>query len=51
MNSNFCLLPSAFCLRLKPVRPQPLRDGAHHRLVLRAVAEEDVVGEGFSAHG
>ena len=27
------------------VRPQPLRDGAHDRLALRAVAEEHVVGE------
>jgi|GEM_PF-3472617 len=30
---------------LHPVRPQPLRKRAHHRLVLRAVAEENVVGE------
>ena len=28
---------------LHPVRPQPLRQRAHHRLVLRAVTEEDVV--------
>jgi hypothetical protein len=34
----------------QPVRPHPLRDGAHHRLVLHAVAEEDVVGEGWVAH-
>ena len=30
---------------LHPVRPQPLGQRTHHRLVLRAVAEEDVVGE------
>ena len=30
---------------LHPVRPQPLRQRAHHRLVLRAVAEENIVGE------
>ena len=29
----------------QPVLPQPLRDGAHDRLVLRAVAQEDVVCE------
>ena len=35
---------------LQPVLPQPLRDRAHHRLVLRAIAEEDVVGEYYIAH-
>ena len=30
---------------LHPVRMQPLRQRAHHRLVLRAVAQEDVVFE------
>ena len=35
---------------MRPVLPQPLRQRAHLRLVLRAVAEEDVVGEDFYAH-
>ena len=36
--------------RPQPVLPQPLRDGAHDRFVLRTVAEEDVVGERWRAH-
>ena len=32
-----------------PVRPQPLRQRAHHRLVLRAVTQENV-GEEFAGH-
>ena len=41
--------------RLQPILPQPLRQWAHHRLVLRAVAEENVVleivGHGYSPLG
>jgi len=33
-----------------PLRPQPLRPRAHRRLVLRAVTEENVVGE-VAGHG
>ena len=35
----------------QPVRSQPLREGAHDRLVLRAVSEEDRVGSGDSLDG
>src|ERR1035441_7081114 len=53
MNFAFCLLPSTVCLRnlpfiephLQPVLPQTLRQRAHDRLVLVAVAEEDIVLE------
>jgi len=36
---------------LHPVLPQPLRQRPHHRLVLRAVAEEDIVKEFHKERG
>ena len=53
MKFGFSLQPSDFILQkhpfiephLHPVRLQPLRQRARHRLILRAVAEENFVGE------
>jgi hypothetical protein len=36
---------------LHVILPQPLGQRAHARVVLRAVAQESVMGEGFGAHG